>query len=194
MLKQTVLDRYEQTTDGKRVIDVAAQQVEALYNNYDRNAPYIRRDLDQELVEYLIEAAQEIHPEPFVIQFTLTQPPDESQQSRILGSINAYFLYLIEIEQRKLVGMFHRSAILFCIGAFILFFAISANQTLDKDSSVLAQVFAEGLTIAAWVSLWEALAVFLIEWFPHHKKIRLYQKLAHAAVSFKGEGASVTRS
>jgi hypothetical protein len=50
---------------------------------------------------------------------------------------------------------------------------------------VTANVFAEGLTVAAWVSLWEALAVLLIEWFPHRKNIVLYRRLANAELVFR---------
>jgi len=101
--------------------------------------------------------------------------------------VNAYFLYLAETERQKIMQMFRRSAILFGIGLAILFLSVSVNQALGAERSVVANVFAEGLTIAAWVSLWESLAIFLIEWFPHRKSIRLYQRLADAELIFRPE-------
>ena len=49
----------------------------------------------------------------------------------------------------------------------------------------------QGLTIAAWVSLWEALAIFLVEWFPHRKNIALYRRLARARLVFRSRTEKV---
>ena len=69
--------------------------------------------------------------------------------------------------------MLRRSAIPFGIGVSILFLSVSLNRYLGEDRSVIANVFAEGLTVAAWVSLWEALAIFLIEWLPYRRNLAL---------------------
>ena len=47
------------------------------------------------------------------------------------------------------------------------------------------QRIAEGLTIVAWVSLWEALAMFLVNWAPHRRLIRMYERIAKADVRFQ---------
>ena len=186
-MKRPLLDRYDQTGDGHIVIDVAATRVQDLYNNFDKNAPYIRRDLDPDLVDYLIGCANELKREDYIVRFSLEHSPDDGKQSRIRRSINAYFLYLAEDEKRQILQMFRHSTILFCIGLAILFLSVSVNQVVGMERSVVANVFAEGLTIAAWVSLWESLAVFLLEWFPHRKKIILYRRLAAAEVVFREE-------
>jgi hypothetical protein len=98
--------------------------------------------------------------------------------------VNNYFLYLAATEKRRILTMFRRSLVLFCIGLGILFVSVSVNRALGTDRSVVANVFAEGLTVAAWVSLWEALAVFLIGWFPHRRNIQLYDRLAHTPLRF----------
>jgi len=186
-MKKTVLNRYPRDPDGSIVVDVTATRLEDLYSDFDKNAPYIRRELDPSLVDYLIGCARELAREPFVIRFSLTQQPDESRLLRIQRSVNGYFLYLIETEKQKVLEMFRRAAILFGIGLAILFTSVWVNRWLGHERSVVANVFAEGLTVAAWVSLWEALAVFLIEWFPHRKNILLYRRLADARLTFNPE-------
>lgn len=183
-MKHTVLSRYERIDDGSIAIDVAATRVEDLYNDFDKSAPYIRRDLSKDLGDYLIDCAKELKNELFVMRFTLVQPPDDVEQSRIRQSISAYFLYLVEGERQKVIQKFRRSAILFCIGLAILFFSVSINQSLSEEQSIVANVFAEGLTVAAWVSLWESFAVFMIGWYPNFKNIVLYRRLAHARLIF----------
>lgn len=92
---------------------------------------------------------------------------------RIRRSVNNFFLYLVDCEQRNIRQMMSRSMVFLLIGMSILFCALSLNQWLGETRSVVANVFAEGLTVAAWVSLWEALATFLIEWLPHRRNVAL---------------------
>ena len=54
-----------------------------------------------------------------------------------------------------------------------------------RHRSFLNTVFAEGLTIVAWVSMWEALATFLLNWPQHLFHIRLFRKIAEAPVLFQ---------
>jgi hypothetical protein len=187
VLRRDVLDRYERDGQGNIVLDVTAGRVEDLYNDFDKSAPYIRRDLDQDLADYLIGCARELGRASFTIRFNLADPPDEPRSSRVRHSLNTYFLYLAETEIQNILQMFRRSAILFAIGLGILFAAVSLNRMLGPERSVTANVFAEGLTIAAWVSLWEALAIFLVEWFPHRKNVALYRRLARARLAFRSK-------
>ena len=184
-MRRDVLNRYEQDDQGNIILDVTARRLEDLYNDFDKSAPYIRRDLDQDLADYLIECAHELGRVSFIIRFTLEDPPDEPRSARIHRSINTYFLYMAKTEVQKILQMFRRSSILFIIGLGILFAAVSLNRLLGPERSVTANVFAEGLTIAAWVSLWEAIAIFLVEWFPHRKNFVLYRRLAHARLVFR---------
>lgn len=184
-MEQNVLSRYERDRENNIIIDVFAARVQDLYDNFDNSAPYIRRDLAHDLAEYLIDCAREVSQDRFMIRFTLQQPPDEHKMARIRRSVHTYFLYLKEIEVRLIMQMFRRSAILFSIGICILFLSVSFNQLLGEQRSVVADVVAEGLTIAAWVSMWESLAIFLIEWLPHRKNISLYQRLADSQLIFR---------
>jgi len=186
-LRRNLFSRYERDGQGNIILDVSARRVEDLYNDFDKCAPYVRRDLDQDLADYLIDSARELGKITFIIRFTLAAPPDEPRSLRIKKSLNTYFLHLAEREIQKILLMFRRSSILFAIGLAILFAAVSLNRMLGPERSVTANVFAEGLTIAAWVSLWEALATFLIEWFPHRKNIVLYRRLAHAQIIFRAD-------
>ena len=186
---QDILSRYERDTGGNIIVDVSANRIEDLYNNFDKDAPYIRRDLDQDFADYLAACAREIGKSPFTIRLTLNNPPDKSGSSRIRRSLNTYFLYLADTEIKDIFQMFRRSAILFGIGLAILFTSVWFNQYLGPDRSVTANVFAEGLTIAAWVSLWEALAIFLIEWFPHRRNVVLFRRLANTTLAFRSKTA-----
>ena len=184
-MKRSALDRYERDDEGNIVVDVSATRIEDLYNDFDKSAPYIRRDLDQDFADYLSSCVRELNRVPFIVRLSLAHRPDEARASRIRRSLNTYFQYLAETEIREILQMFRRSAILFTIGLGIMFTSVWLSRMLGPERSMSAGVIVEGLTVAAWVSLWEALAIFLIEWSPHRRNVALYRRLARARLVFR---------
>jgi hypothetical protein len=185
MTKPELLDRYEKTLEGIFCIDVTTGRAEDLYNNFDRSLPYTRRDLDQDLVDYLIDSARELRREPFIIRFSFEELPGDVLQARIRRSVNNYYLYLVELEKLNIRKMMRRSLILMAIGIAILFLSIQVNTKPMFTESVVGKIFSEGLIVAAWVSLWESLATFLVEWAPLRKNIRRFRILAEADIVFR---------
>ncbi len=182
--RKPILDRYARTDDGKLILDIAADKVEDLYNNFDKHTPYGRKELDQDLADYLTDSVSEMGKADFIIQFRLANSADNTIQERVKASINSYFCYLKELEIRGWVSMRRSSYILFMIGIIILIISVWYGEQSSGKESVVSHVFSEGLTVAAWVSLWNAIATFLINWAPHRKKIRLYHRVASAEIVF----------
>ncbi len=187
------LNRYERDADGGILVDVSANRAEDLYNVFDRSAPYSRRDLDQSLVNYIIECARELRDEPFSIRVSLASYPDPSMLSRVKQGVRNYFVYRAEVERREHTQLIRRSLLFFVIGVSILLLSISLRQWLGPSPSAIASVLGEGLTVAAWVSLWESLAGFLINWIPKRKNVALYQRLAAAELVFSSHDRPAQR-
>ncbi|MBC8395027.1 MAG: hypothetical protein H8E17_20960 [Deltaproteobacteria bacterium] len=191
-MKKTIIDRYETTEKNQAIIDVFIHSVERLYHDFDKTAPYHRKELDQEFVEYLTECVQEIGKYPFIIQISLEKMPDKILMDRVNKSINSYYIYLKEVEIRSMKHMFRRFSILFVVGLVLLVLAILATRRLSSHEGVIAEVFAQGLTIAAWVSLWEALVNISLEWRPHRERIRLYNRIIDSRVVFRDRSNPVS--
>lgn len=187
-MKKNILSRYQRTDDNSIIIDITARSIKDFYNNFDRNTPYIKKELDQELVEYLIDSVAEIGRENFVIHFRLAELEDENLMSRVKTSIYNYFIYLIEREHRKLFKMSRTSLIYFIIGIVILSCSFWLNKQVLGGQGYVNHVLLEGLNVAAWVSLWNAIATFLINWAPHRNLIKLYNRIIQAPISFKTTG------
>lgn len=185
--QRQILDRYARTEDGKIIIDITADKIEYLYNDFDKHTPYIRKELDQGLVDYLIDCVREIGNEEFLIKFRFMEPVDSDLQLRIQDSIHNYFLYLKELEIDELRQMLRTSLVLLLAGIAILTLSIWYNEHFAVQASVVNKVFSEGLTVAAWIALWESLATFLVNWAPHQRRIRLLKRIASAAVLFRKE-------
>lgn len=184
-MRKKILDRYTRTPDNKLIIDIATSRIEDLYNNFDKHSPYVKRELDQDLVEYLINTINEIGNEEFIIQFRINSLTDPNATSRVKASVQNYFLYLKELELRELTRMARTSVILFSIGIIILIISVWVKQNLNMFGDMLNHVFAEGLTVAAWVSLWNALATFLINWAPHRTNINIYERISKSNIVFE---------
>ena len=180
-----IAGRYELTDKNEVIIDVSVHSVENLYSNFDRTAPYSKKDLDEELVDYLVDSVREIRNHKFIIRISLSHAPDKTLIDRVKKSINTYYAYLKELEVRHIKEMFKRSSILFVVGLVLLAFAIEVTRRLTVQHGVLTEVFAQGLTVAAWVSLWEAIANLFLEWSPHKKNISLYKRIVNAPVIFR---------
>lgn len=183
-MKKNTLSRYQRTENNKVIIEIATDEIKYLYNNFDKHAPYVRKDLDPDLTDYLIDSAAEIGKEEFVIHFMLNKLEDENLIERVKASVRNYFIYLIDRENRDMNKLLKMSMTYFLIGIAILSLSYWFNQGTLNIDTYFSHILTQGLNIAAWVSLWNAIATFLINWPPHRDLIRLYQRIAQAEISF----------
>ena len=186
-MPKRIVDRYEHTVDGLVIVDVAARRVEDLYEDFDKTAPYHKKDLDEDLAHYLTECVREIGRVGFVIRFMFESYPSEEYMQRVRTSVHKFFIYQRELELGAMNKMLRTAATLLVIGIFILGLSLWVNHlfAVDGTPTFLNSVFVEGLTIVAWVSMWEALATFLLNWPQHLFLIKLYRKIAEAPVQFQ---------
>lgn len=185
-MKKQILDRYETMPDGNVVIDVAARRVEELYENFDKSAPYHRKDFDDDLVAYLTGCVREIGRPAFVVRFTIEQGLSSDLVDMVRSGMHSFFIYKMELEYTALKKMVRTSGLLLISGIVILAVSLWVNRfyLLNGNGSFLDRFFAEGLTIVAWVSIWEGLATFLLNLAPHLFRIRVFRWIAAAPVSF----------
>jgi hypothetical protein len=185
-VRKKILERYEKTAGGLVIIDVAAGRVEDLYEDFDRTAPYHKKDLEEGLVYYLTECVREIGRAKFVIRFTFEQYPSEELMRRVATSIYKFFIYQRELEAGAMKKMLRTSMTLFVIGIAILGISLWLSHLIAAagERSFLNTFFSEGLTIVAWVSMWEGLATLLLNLVPHLNRIRQYGSIAGANVLF----------
>lgn len=186
-MKKRIVDRYEQTADGCVIIDVAARRVEDLYEDFDKTAPYHKKDLDEDLANYLKECVREIGRVDFVLRFMFECFPSEEFMQRVRTSVHKFFIYQLELEHTAMNKMVRTTVTLLLVGIVILGISLWVNHLFAEGAtpSFLKRVFAEGLTIVAWVSVWEALATFLLNAPQHISYIRLFRKIADAPVQFQ---------
>jgi hypothetical protein len=182
-MKKHVINRYE-IADGNVIIDVAIQKVEDLYDNFDRTAAYLKKDLDQDFVDYLIDSVREIRKHPFIIRITMRQV-DDSRIERLQRSIKNYFLYLKELDIRRIKKLMRRSVFLFGLGTVLIAITAFLHAKAPLSPHITRNILTEGITVAAWVLLWEAFANLILEWHPLRENIKIYKRILTSDVLFK---------
>jgi len=191
-LKEDIFSRYEPHSSRRLAIDVSVGKVEELFEDFDSAASYVKKDLDQDFVDYLIESVQEIGSYDFVIRINLPVLVQEKYRKRVRKSIRSYFRYLELLERRKLRKMLWRSTLLFSLGMLLLILSMTLRGSMQHLSGMMQELMIEGLTVAAWVSLWSAFGGLIFELANIITDIRIYRRIASREVVFKTSNLSKT--
>jgi hypothetical protein len=179
-MKNKILERYDKNLENEFIIDISASKVEDLYSIYDKKSTFIKKDLDEDFEKYLIQSVQEIGNHPFVIKFYFTQTPSIETKEKLKNSIKNYFEYLQHLEQNMLKEQVKNSSIFIIIG----FVFVALALILSDSEKFFIKLLSEGVMVAGWVSLWEAMATILIKWLPLKNKLKILNKISNAKIKF----------
>lgn len=176
--------RYERTEDGRARIDLSVGPIDAIYNRFDFSVPFPNRNLAPALVQYLIDCATELGPVPFVICLHLDERADPSVEAQARDSLRLYFRYREALERIARRTTERRSIVLFGAGASLLAAVTFASARDLVGDSVAVSLATQGLTVAAWLLLWESFGTWFLHWSPARDRLRLHRALAEAEVWF----------
>lgn len=170
--------RYRRVGD-KRLIEVRVRTARQLFDARDPS-PFRERDLDDDLVEYIVSSALEIgRSKSLKIVFHIEESePKDLTTEVIRDSVRSFILYHIELQRASLRRFVRRSQLFLLIGALILATCLFVAQSIHKDeTSYLLSVLREGLVIFGWVSLWKPIELVLFDWYPLYEKLQLHRRL-----------------
>ena len=182
-MKKNILDRYDKTANNEIIIKISTNKFENLYEHFDRSSTFLKKDLSKQLVDYIIESVSEISNEKFIIKFYLEERIEEENILQIEESFDNYFSYLEELEKKKMSEQVKNSLIFMLIGAFFITLSILS----EENQELIQRIISEGLMVAGWVSMWEAMATILIKWLPLSKKLKLFKKITTSKIEFENE-------
>ena len=184
-MRQSITDRYEQDRDGRLILDVTTPRIADLYDRFDSTASYNKKDIEKKFAEYLIDCVNEIKQHPFLIRINLEHQETLENMERVRGSLRHYFEYQQERQRREIKKHLSRSCYFFGLGVILVFFSLSLANRYDAVDNIFKDLGIEGLTIVAWVSMWEAAANLIFEWVPHFQRYRQYGRIATCEVRFR---------
>jgi hypothetical protein len=161
--------------NGEPCVDVRLSKLEQLFDNRDP-APFRERDLDPDLVEYLLEAGEDLGAhETFRIVFWLEKP---CQPGEIEVAFRAHFEYEIDRLERRQRRQRRIGQVALLLGGALLVALLSLAQLVALVfTGSIGAALREGLLIAGWVVIWRPVELLLYDWIPVCRERRVMQRL-----------------
>ncbi|BCK87617.1 hypothetical protein MIZ01_1408 [Sideroxyarcus emersonii] len=160
------------------------REIAQLFNSMDPT-PFLNKDLDPQANEF-IESWASSHSlnSRFHLTIHIEHWPEQGDPTEMLTSaIHNHFLYQAERTRRRLHQVLKQGRISMAIGIiFVSSCLIAADFIGDLGPNAGYRIARESLTIVGWVAMWRPMQIFLYDWWPILRKIRLYQKLGSAHV------------
>lgn len=164
---------------GAHCIDVRLTSIEQLFDNRDP-APFRSRDLDPDLLEYLVAAGEDLlahGPLRVVLWFPTAVEPD-----RVVPAYRAHLDYELARLARRRRRERRTALAQLALGALLLMALVSLAQPAG-DLPRLGPIAREGLTISAWVILWRPIQALVYDWIPAYRERRVLARLRAAPVA-----------
>ena len=182
----TAPTRYR-VEEGKACIDIRLKSSQQLFDGRDP-APFRERDLDEDGVEYILGAAQEIPvKQPLRIVFMITAEPEPRlSQDDIREAVRSHFTYERGMVERRLRQHVRGGQFIFLAGLTILaVFLTLAEFASSLPAGHFRQILREGLVITGWVAMWRPLEVLFYDWWPLAEMRKRIDRLLEADISVR---------
>ncbi len=180
VLKQKTLSKLRYPIEDKKsIIELKVSSLEDMFDEHDPS-PYMIRDLDTSITEYIMGCVLEINPE-FVGKIRVYTEDffDLDKQDIFAKSIKDFFALKAHMEKVQLKQVFKRGLVSLAIGLGFLLSAIMASFYIQSKSPEFWTAFLkEGLHLLGWVSMWKPINLFLYDWWHPLQDLKSYQALA----------------
>lgn len=178
---------------GTEWLDLHVGSQRQLFNSMDP-APFRERDLDPEVSLYVREWAEELSlTAPLGIRVTLTdEPATTAEETALRDALHDNFARSAAEHRRNLKKLFRDGRISLVIGIGFLALAITIAEAVASRMSdgPYAKLVQESVVIGGWVALWQPINIFLYDWWPIRRLVKLYDRLARADVALAGAGGA----
>ncbi|QQR81282.1 MAG: hypothetical protein IPJ69_03870 [Deltaproteobacteria bacterium] len=177
-------NRYR-TENGKTCIDIRLRSPLQLFDLRDP-APFHERDLDEDAVQYLTAAAEDIpFSQPLKIAFSFSESTekDPTQKEVIATAVQNHFDYEIDFLRLQMKRTRKKGMAFMVIGLTLLVICLTLSQIVNTFPDFLMKpVLYEGFLIGGWVAMWRPIDLLLFDWWPMMEKMKYLKKLASAEV------------
>jgi hypothetical protein len=181
--------RYRREGDAY-LVEVHLRELRALFNSLDP-APFLDKDLDDEAEQYIVGAVEEFPlgtPLKLVFHVPGTAPGDPDQPL-LADAIHGYFDYRAANAGRRLDLLLRQGRLSLLIGVGFLFACLGARSVVvGALSGALRDILAEGLLISGWVAMWRPLQIYLYDWWPLVRHLRILRKIRDLPVQLRVTG------
>jgi hypothetical protein len=171
-----------------QALDIHVDTSERLFNSIDP-APFRDRDLDPEVITYVVEWAED---QPRDARLKLSVQLDHASPAHddaavIRAGLAENFRQLAASKRRELRRLFRDGRISLMIGLGFVAIAILIGESVSQTirNAGYARIIADSAVIGAWVALWHPINIFLFDWWPIRRRAKLYDRIAGAEVTVR---------
>jgi len=165
-------------------LELRVHALAQLFNSLDPT-PFLNKDLDRE-AEAFIENWAMAHPPKSRLHITVhltTKPEEADPEALVAEAIHNYFGYKSKLVRGELNQLLRQGRASLVIGlAFVTVCLLAADAVGQPGSGTAATIARESLTIVGWVAMWRPLQIFLYDWWPLVRRIRVYRALKASQV------------
>ena len=165
-------------------LSLQVREIAQLFNSMDPT-PFLNKDIDPRAEDYIEAWASEFAPDSrFHITIHLDQwPSDGNPNEMVKAAIHNHFTYKAERTRSTLKNFLRQGRISMLIGiGFVSLCLFAADVIAQLGTHTGTTIARESLTIVGWVAMWRPLQIFLYDWWPYQRQIRLYQNLGIAHI------------
>jgi hypothetical protein len=171
-----------------RTIELSLDSVGQLFNSLDPS-PFHERDLARDAEDFLVGWAKE-HPTDARLHLVLHFRRDPGITTGIQKAINNYFDYRASQTRATLRGLLRQGRVSLLIGISFLTGCLLLAELLAQTShGSLLRLLQESLTIGGWVAMWRPIQIYLYEWWPLARQVRLYRRMSRMDVEIRAPQA-----
>ena len=165
------------------IVDIQLEDYRDAYCDWDFS-PFVNRDLDEDLTEYLLECSYEITlKHPLVMNFhILNQAQNPVREEKTLVGMRNYFKYQMRKIHNQKIRVFKDMTMFLVVGTMLLVIGFYLNEL--KAENLLLSVLSEGLSIGGWVMLWEMFSAWFFDLKRVRRKIKHFQRLFDSWIVF----------
>ena len=181
-------------SDGRAVnfIRLRLDSISQLFNSLDPS-PFVGRDLDANAESFIMEWAEQ-HPAhgDFRLEILLNHCEDlAAARDRVLRAVRTYFSEREQFARREFRRLMHEGRLSLVIGLAFLSVCLGVSRVIENQvpDSGLTMLISESLWIGGWVAMWRPMEIFLYDWWPLLRRIRLLRRLAVMEVELQLSGS-----
>ncbi|SDW28319.1 hypothetical protein [Marinobacter mobilis] len=163
------------------IIRLHLATITQLFNSLDPS-PFVGRDLDVNAESFIIEWAEE-HPAHggFRLEIQVNECQDVgAARDRVLRAVRAYFSDREQVVRRDFRRLMGQGRLSLVIGLAFLAVCLGVSRMIESQApgNGLLILASESLWIGGWVAMWRPMEIFLYDWWPLLRRIRLLRRLA----------------
>lgn len=165
----------------RRWIEVRIDRLEELVDERDPT-PSPGKDLNPYVSEYILSWARETTPDDQVgIRFHVSEEVSTAGIAEAQMAIRDAFVCEAGLEERRLHALFREGRVSLAIGLVALTLSLVVSDLIAAEQGVMA-ILKQSLVVAGWVAMWKPVQLYLYDWWPIRREIRMYRRLAGATV------------